>query len=274
MCNECGTGVEQGTTRRGVIKTGALGVAAIGAGVGVRGLLQVSASEEAPHWEYADEGEDGENSWGDIDPAYASCKDGREQSPIDLVNKDEVDIADIELAEETLSPLALVNNGHTIQVNATSTGGMTIDGKTYKLAQFHFHAPSEHTFDGLYAPLELHLVHKSDDGNLAVLGILIKEGAENAALAPVFANIPAEKTEEPVEVEGSLDVMALFPENKTTYRYNGSLTTPPCTEGVLWNVFVDTIEASREQIRAYTVVYSDTARQVQPLNERDYIKGK
>ena len=152
-------------------------------------------------------------------------------------------------------------------------GGITIEGKRYKLAQFHFHAPSEHTLDGVAAPLELHLVHKSDDGNLAVLGILIKEGVENAALAPVFANIPAEKTEEPVEVEGSLDVMALLPENRITFRYNGSLTTPPCTEGVLWKVFVDGIEASKEQIAAYTAVYSDSARQVQPLNERDYIQG-
>lgn len=271
MCEACNNGSSVDLTRRHVVAAGAV---ALGGGLALRGILSADASEEAPHWEYADEGDAGENNWGNIDPAYASCKDGREQSPIDLVNKDGVDIADIELAEETISPLPMVNNGHTIQVNATSTGGMTIDGKTYKLAQFHFHAPSEHTFDGLYAPLEVHLVHKSDDGNLAVLGILIKEGEENAALAPVFANIPAEKTEEPIEVEGSLDVMALIPENRTTFRYNGSLTTPPCTEGVLWNVFVDTIEASREQIRAYTVVYNDTARQIQPLNERDYIEGK
>ena len=141
-------------------------------------------------------------------------------------------------------------------------------GVAYRLDQYHFHSPSEHTVDGKHFPMEMHLVHKSADGKLAVVGVFIAEGAHNRAFDPVWANLPAQKGVETHYPAVKVDVDALLPAARTSYRYDGSLTTPPCSEGVSWIVMTTPIELSSEQVAAFTRLIKDNNRPVQKLNGR------
>ena len=223
------------------------------------------------HWGY--EGESGPEHWGDLSPDYATCADGMEQSPIDIASTTESNPADLEFSYQP-SALTIVNNGHTIQANYDEGSSLGVDGESYALLQFHFHSPSEHTVDDGAAPMELHMVHQNADGDLAVVGILLVEGAENEALAPVFDNLPATEGE-PEAIDGvTVDASALLPSDATYWRYNGSLTTPPCSEGVKWFVMTQPVEVSAEQIAAYTALYSGNARPTQAMNDREFIVGQ
>ena len=142
---------------------------------------------------------------------------------------------------------------------------------SYQLVQYHFHNPSEHTLAGRRFPMEMHLVHRSSSGQLAVVGVLIEEGWRNLAIEPVWANLPRAKGVETHYEHVKVDVDALLPAVRTSYRYDGSLTTPPCTEGVKWIVLTMPIELSAEQINTFTRVMHDNARPVQPLNGRAVI---
>ncbi|MBW7882941.1 MAG: carbonic anhydrase family protein [Caldilineaceae bacterium] len=222
------------------------------------------------HWSYG--GDTGPEYWGDLSPEFATCSSGTEQSPIDIASAAPLNPADLVFSYEP-SALTVVNNGHTIQANYDPGSTFEVDGLSYQLLQFHFHNPSEHTVDSSATPMELHLVHKNDRGELAVVGVFLIEGAENAALAPVFANMPDEEGE-PVAVDGiSVDAAGVLPADQTYWRYNGSLTTPPCSEKVKWFVMTDPVEVSAEQLAAYTELYSGNARPVQPINEREFIVG-
>jgi carbonic anhydrase len=235
-----------------------------------RTLLDFVASTEAtqcvviyPHFEY--EGEDGPEAWAELSDHYETCGRGQEQSPIDLAN---ASLADLENISFNYGETAvnIINNGHTIQVNVSSGSHIVINGETYNLAQFHFHAPGEHTVAGQSYPLEMHLVHRAANKALAVVGVFIAEGAENEAFAPVWEHLPAEETG--VTATGaSVNVAALLPANQLFYRYNGSLTTPPCSEGVLWSVMSTPIEMSAEQIAAFTDIIAGNNRPVQPIAE-------
>jgi carbonic anhydrase len=222
------------------------------------------------HWAY--EGAAGPSNWGDLDPAYAACSDGRAQSPIDIAGATSGDLPDIDLAEGSLSPVGVINNGHTIQVDAPPGNTITVGGETYELAQFHFHTPSEHAIDGTRQAMELHLVHRNADGRLAVLGVLLEEGAEHAALAPVFDSIPATTGAER-SVDAGIDLAALLPDDRSTYRYDGSLTTPPCSEGVAWIVFAEPMTVSTAQLEAFRSVLPANARPLQPANGRTLVEG-
>lgn len=199
-----------------------------------------AATAQSAHWTY--EGEEGPEHWGEISADYAACGSGKEQSPIDLAGFGEEDLANITFNYQP-SKVNILNNGHTIQVNYDEGSSIDLDGMTYKLAQFHVHAPSEHSVEGKLADAELHLVHKSDDGKLAVVGVLINKGAENAAFKDVWANLPADKADV-MTVAGTVMAADMLPTVQTTYRYAGSLTTPPCSEGVAWNVMTTPIEMS------------------------------
>ena len=231
-------------------------------------LLDVVASAEAtqcvviyPHFEY--EGEDGPEEWAELSASYETCGIGQKQSPIDLANATPTDLANITF-EYGQSAVNIINNGHTIQVNVSSGSHIVIGGETYNLAQFHFHAPGEHTVAGQSYPLEMHLVHRAASKTLAVVGVFIAEGAENAAFAPVWEHLPAEETG--ITATGAtVDVAALLPPAQLFYRYNGSLTTPPCSEGVLWSVMTTPIEMSAEQIAAFTEIIGGNNRPVQPI---------
>jgi carbonic anhydrase len=223
------------------------------------------------HWSY--EGEAGPEHWGELDPAFALCSTGVEQSPIDIASSSPLNPADLQFSYQP-SGLTIVNNGHTIQANYDAGSTVQVDGQPYELLQFHFHNPSEHTVDGSAMPLELHFVHRNSEGGLAVVGVFLVEGAENAALAPVFDNIPATEGE-PEAIDGvTINAADLLPAEQSYWRYDGSLTTPSCSEGVKWHVMQTPVEISADQLAAYTAIFHGNARPAQPLNERDFIVGQ
>lgn len=207
------------------------------------------------HWSHDDPG-----AWG------GTCATGREQSPVDLTGARGEDLADIEF-DYGPSPVTVANTGHTIQAEYAEGGSIEVDGTTYDLVQFHFHAPSEHTVDGRHAAAELHLVHQDADGHLAVVGVLVEEGPASDAVAPVLADAPAEEGEE-TEPSAEVDAAGLLPDSPRTFRYDGSLTTPPCTEGVKWMVMSEPVTWSGEQLAAFTGLYGGSNRPVQPLGDR------
>lgn len=217
------------------------------------------------HWEY--EGEAGADKWGDLAAEFATCKTGKSQSPIDLGSAIEAELSKLSFSYKAV-PLKVLNNGHTIQVDQKGAGSAKIDGKEYELLQFHFHAPSEHTVATKAYPMEVHLVHKNGEGRLAVVGVFIKEGKENAALKAAWDNMPDKGGVEKAVDGATFNPSALLPKGDDFYRYHGSLTTPPCSEGVLWTVLKDPIEMSAAQIGKFKQVLHANARPVQPLHDR------
>lgn len=231
------------------------------------------AENHQTHWSY--EGKTGSEHWGELDPTFSACVNGTEQSPINIeisqINPNKVlDKIDINYQP---TKFTLMNNGHTIQANfKAENNSIILDGTTYNLVQFHFHTPSEHQFNGKNFDMELHLVHKNDTGNLAVLGIMIKEGKENKALSNIWANLPEKETEKDIELNTTVNLPSLLPNDQKSFIYNGSLTTPPCTEEVKWIVLEQPIDMDREQIDAFQKIFSDNHRSAQPLNDREVTK--
>ncbi len=213
----------------------------------------------APHWEY--EGGTGPEHWGDLSPDFRSCQLGLEQTPIDLAGGVKAQFDKPFTLDYKSVAGKIVNNGHTIQANTEKGCSCSIEGIAYDLLQFHFHHPSEHLLSGKASEMELHLVHKSAAGDLAVIGVFIREGAANALLAPVFDHMP-DKAGGEAPLSG-FDPAGLFPKARGYYRYMGSLTTPPCSEGLTWTVFKEPIEASRDQIGRFAVLFPNNARPVQ-----------
>lgn len=227
-------------------------------------------AEGPPHWGY--ESKDGAEHWADLSPEFAVCKIGKEQSPID--------IRTAEVKPSKLGPLGfnyatgtveVVNNGHSIQVNVPAGGTLVLDGSNYSLAQFHFHAPSEEKLNGESFPLGAHFVHKSAEGKLAVVTVLFKLGKENTALKPVFDAMP-KKEGEAAKLDG-LNPADILPAERAYYAFEGSLTTPPCSEGVRWQVLKEPVELSEHQLSAFRQLYPMNARPVQPLNGREVRAG-
>ena len=212
----------------------------------------------------------GPRYWGTLSPEFAACSTGTQQSPINIPADSLVNAGELALSYEP-TPLTIVNNGHTIEVEYEPGSTFDVAGTTFTLSQFHLHSESEHTLADARLPMELHLVHKSADGRLAVIGVLVKVGAENAAWVPVLDNMPA-KEGEPEHIAGvSIDATDLLPADKSYYRYNGSLTTPPCTEGVNWFVMKNPVELSQAQIDQFRAIYQDNYRPAQPLNGRTFL---
>lgn len=223
--------------------------------------------ETKPHWEY--EGPEGPDHWGELE-GYETCGIGRAQSPIDIADTTALNLSDIVFSYSP-SAMKIHNNGHTIQIEYDKGSSITYNETVYNLEQFHFHHPSEHTVNGEPAAMEIHFVHKDAAGNFAVVGVLLIEGEDdNAAYAPIFERLPAEKSNP--EAMGEINAADLLPETITFYTYAGSLTTPPCTQGVRWLVLTEPIELSHEQIAAFAEIFELNARPVQPLNERDLLQ--
>lgn len=229
---------------------------------------------DAAMWSYDED--TGPEQWGKLDNANLACTNGSEQSPINIElpqAKGNEKREDIQIQYEPTT-FSLINNGHTVQANAvTESSSIVIEGNEYMLDQFHFHTPSEHQFNGENYDMELHLVHQDANGKLAVLGLMIKEGKENENLASVWEVLPQEETEKDIPVKDPIDVQALLPQDQTSFYYNGSLTTPPCTEEVTWMVFKQPIEMSNTQIQAFQEIFPDNHRPVQSLNKREIIEN-
>jgi carbonic anhydrase len=217
------------------------------------------------HFSYA--GEAGPDHWGDLSPAFAACKSGRSQSPVNITGTAKTDLPVLKFDYKDM-PLKVLNNGHTIQVNAEAGSSLTIGDETYQLAQFHFHTPSEHTINGKSYDMEVHFVHKDAQGHLAVVGIMIEKGAANATLQSIWDNLPEEENEEKATPGVVFNGKALMPANQNYFNYSGSLTTPPCSEGVNWNVMTTSIQASEAQIAAFKKLFTVNARPVMALNNR------
>jgi carbonic anhydrase len=224
------------------------------------------------HWSYgASHG--GPAKWSELSPDYAACGVGKHQSPIDIKGAKKADLPPIQLGYQPSQP-SVVNNGHTIQVNLPPGNSITVGDHKYDLAQFHFHTPSEEAVSGKRAPLVAHFVHKDADGKLAVVAVLFDVGAENAALAPVFANLPAEESSSATLAEVKLDPAAVLPAKRGYYEFEGSLTTPPCSEGVRWLVLQQRSTISKAQLAAFQKLYPANARPLQPLNGREIRASK
>lgn len=218
----------------------------------------------APHWTYT--GAQGAEKWGDLEKDFATCKLGKKQSPIDIKGATKGSLPAIAF-NYGQGAAEVVNNGHTIQVNLAAGGDVKVASGGYKLLQFHFHTPSEELVNGKPYPLVAHLVHKSDAGKLAVVAVLFKEGKPNAALQKVFAAMPAKEGGK-AELGGGLNVADMLPAKQAYWAFEGSLTTPPCSEEVQWHVLKEPVELSPAQLAAFKKLYPMNARPVQPLNGR------
>jgi carbonic anhydrase len=244
-----------------------LTAAACAAALVAAGCSHAPATTGKPHWSY--EGHGGAAHWAELDPAFKTCATGREQSPVNIETRLVAPAGDAKPLRLGYAASAgtVVNNGHTIQVDLANGGALTLDDGAYRLLQFHFHTPSEEQIDGQSYPLVAHLVHRSEQGQLAVVGVLFKVGQENAALKPVFAQLPAQAdTKRPLDAP--IDPAALLPADRAHYTLAGSLTTPPCSEGVRWHVLKTPVELSAAQLSAFKTLYAMNARPVQPLNGR------
>ena len=227
-------------------------------------LLSPTAFAATTHWEYS--GEAGPAKCASLTPEYGQCA-GSNQSPVNLTGMVEAKLAPLQFHYQT-GGKTLVNNGHTIQVNYAPGSTLELDGMRFELKQFHFHAPSENLIEGKSYPLEGHLVHANDRGELAVVAVMFEPGRANAALSLAWQVLPAKAGEshglkEPVSAE------QLLPAKRDYYRFSGSLTTPPCSEGVRWLVMKEPVQVSQAQIDAFkAVMHHPNNRPVQPLNGR------
>ena len=255
--------------RRTLLKLFGFGALETSLGVSFPSLVSAATGQEV-HWGYI--GESGSQNWGNLSPEFQLCKTGIQQSPIDLQGAVAAELSPIEIDYQE-SPLRIVNNGHTIQVNYESGSSIKLDGQTFNLVQFHFHDPSEHTIDKKPFDMELHLVHRSEAGALAVIGVLMKQGQHNAALQPIWDAFPSRQEPEQVVKTVKVNAEEFLPKDRKVYRYFGSLTTPPCSQGVNWIVMQQPIELSQNQIQRFANLISIDARPVQPLNNRFVLRS-
>ena len=228
----------------------------------------VPAHAEGKHWSYAGHG--GPAHWSELGQDYATCKLGKTQSPIDIRGAKAADLPAIQFDYHPVA-LKVIDNGHTIQVNYAPGSTITVGGARYELLQFHFHKPSEEKIEGQVHDMVAHLVHKGADGKLAVVAVLLDRGSVQPIVQTVWNNLPLEKGDE-VAARATLDLNALLPSERGYYTYMGSLTTPPCSEGVLWMVMKQPVGISSEQIGIFSRLYPMNARPIQSASGR-LIKG-
>jgi carbonic anhydrase len=233
--------------------------------------MPANAQESKAHWSYT--GEDNPGKWGTLDPAYAICSAGKRQSPINITKPNTTDLPALQFNYSAV-PLNIIDNGHTIQVNYPGGSTLKVGDKTYTLKQLHFHHPSEEQIDGKGYDMVAHLVHADDEGHLAVVAVLLKSGASNAFLASIWKNFPAEKEKAIENASVLVNVADLLPSDHAYYTFTGSLTTPPCSEGVTWYVLRRPVQLSSEQVAAFAKVYPLNARPIQPLNGRELLASK
>jgi carbonic anhydrase len=235
------------------------------AGFAAAAFAASAFAAEGAHWGY--EGEAGPAHWGDLSPENALCASGRNQAPIDIAGARHATAQPLHPRYATGSE-QIVNNGHTVQVDFRPGNTLVVDGATFTLRQMHFHAPSENTIAGRSFPMEAHFVHADAEGHLLVLALMFKEGPANPALAKIWAAMPA-KEGPAVALADVVTPMQLMPAAMGHYRFSGSLTTPPCSEGVRWLVLKKPVSASAAQIHAFEhAVGHHNNRPVQALNGR------
>lgn len=219
------------------------------------------------HWAY--EGENGPQAWGKLKPEFNVCAIGKRQSPINIEDSGTLQgPAEPLQFNYTASSGTVVNNGHTIQVDLYGDNTLTVRNSVYKLLQFHFHTPSEEQVNYRNYAMVAHLVHKNNEGQLAVVAVLLDPGVANTLINKVWTYMPLDMSDRVRMPTGLIDMNELLPKDQRYYQFIGSLTTPPCTEGVLWMVLKQPTPLSREQIRLFQQLFPNNARPVQPVNGR------
>ncbi len=238
-------------------------------------MLELTHSEPAVqhahiHWGY--EGAGAPENWSKLDPQNKACAIGERQSPIDIKDGIKVDLEPIKFNYQP-STFRIVDNGHTVQVQV-GEGSISLTGKSYELVQFHFHRPSEEKINGQRFDMVVHLVHKADDGQLAVVAVLLERGNENPFIQTLWNYMPLEKNMPVSPPNAIVDLNTLLPTSRNYYTYMGSLTTPPCSEGVLWLVMKQPVQVSPEQINIFSRLYRNNARPIQPSSGRLIKEGR
>jgi len=233
--------------------------------------LALAQDSHAPHWGYS--GKDGPADWGKLDSAFTSCSVGHAQSPIDIKGAKPADLPPLQFDYKAVS-LTIIDNGHTIQVNYPAGSTLTVGDKTYTLKQFHFHHPSEEHVNGKGYDLVAHLVHADAEGHLAVVAILFKAGSANPFLDTIWKNIPATKEKVSDVPSVTINVKDLLPAGHGCFTFAGSLTIPPCSEGVTWYVLKSDAQLSSGQLDAFAKIYPLNARPIQPTNNRQILETK
>jgi carbonic anhydrase len=222
------------------------------------------------HWTY--EGATGAEHWSDLDPEYAACNGGKEQSPIDIQDAEKAELPALRFEYKSGPLKYLINNGYTIRVNyhdAPASGNSLIVGdKRYQLTQFHFHRPSEEYIHGKPYDMVVHLMHQASDGKVAAVAILLKAGGANATIRQIWEHMPTTEGKEQEIAAVKVNPAGLLPLSTTYYTYMGSLTAPPCSEDVTWFVLKIPVNISAEEISAFAKLYPHNVRPVQPLNGR------
>ena len=243
-------------------------VAAVAVTVPLLMLGSASFAGEDAHWSYV--GSTGPAKWGTLEKEYGACALGKTQSPIDI-RDDVAKKADLPAItfDYKASTLKIIDNGHTIQINYEPGSSIAVGGKQYSLVQFHFHKPSEEKLNGKSYDMVAHLVHRDQQGNLAVVAVLLAASGANPLIKTLWDNLPKVKETEAVVNTVKINVGDLLPASKAYYTFAGSLTTPPCSEGVTWFVLKSPASISPDEIARFAKSYPMNARPVQPLNGRE-----
>ncbi|MFB6325391.1 carbonic anhydrase [Pantoea deleyi] len=223
------------------------------------------AGAAEPHWSY--EGKAGPEHWSELSSDFHLCHEGKAQSPINIKDPIQGNLQPLKLAYQA-SAEKVINNGHTIQVTVDNEDDFVLDGEKFTLRQYHFHTPGENQINGHTFPLEAHFVHSQEGGDLAVVAVMFEVGKENPALAPLIDAMPNKENQQ-VSINREIDLRALFPQDLHYYRFSGSLTTPPCSEGIRWLVMKQPVTLSQAQLDAFRQALKTTNnRPLQPLNGR------
>jgi carbonic anhydrase len=247
--------------------------------------LTAASAQEAPYsryvspwktpWDYG--GPRGSEHWSELDPGYAVCNRGREQSPVDIRASRRADLPPLVFAYASAPVGYVINNAHTIRVDYHDAPGggsaLLVDGKRYQLTQFHFHRPSEELIAGRRYAMVVHLMHTAGDGEVAGVAVLVTAGRANQAIGELWRHLPQSEGQLPVP-DLSINPAQLLPRETGYYLYSGSVTAPPCTEGVKWFVLKQPLELSREQIATFARLYPDDVRPPQPLNGRVVLESR
>jgi carbonic anhydrase len=242
------------------------GCIAAAAGVADSSRAQTHPPSATGHaWDYGKE--HGPTHWGELKPEFATCGTGHHQSPIDIQATEKADLPPIQFDYKD-SPLHIVDNGHTVQVNYEAGSSILVGDHRYALKQFHFHHPSEERVHGKRYALSLHLVHADADGRLAVVAVLLDQGAENPQVLDLWRHLPKVKEHEELAKEVAINAAKLLPAERGYYSFEGSLTTPPCSENVTWLVLKQPLAVSTGEIDRFAKVYPDDARPSQPIGDR------
>ncbi len=229
-----------------------------------------AAAHTTAHWSY--QGAAGPQTWGGLKPEFTLCGNGQRQSPIDIRGGLAVDLDPVKFNYQA-SPFGVIDNGNTVQANVAAGNHIEVGGKRFELVQFHFHRPSEERIDGRQFEMSLHLVHKDGQGRLAVVAVLMDKGEPQPAVQKVWNNLPLEKGEE-LSARAPLELAELLPTDRRYYTYMGSLTTPPCSEGVQWVVMRQPVSMSPEQIELFARIYPMNARPVQQVSGRRILQSQ